>query len=204
MILRLDFYLKPNFLLIIISKFISKGSIIVYKSNMLKSFEKFMENLMFASRWLLAPFYFGLIISLFFLLIVFVKEIIHFIGHFSTDETELILFILTLIDLSFAGNLLIIVIFSGYENFVSKLNIANHEDKPEWMGTVDFGGLKLKLVSSIVAISGIHLLKIFFGLENYTKEQILLFIAVHFTFVLSGVLLAFMDSLTAKTKSKTK
>ena len=171
---------------------------------MLKSFEKFMENLMFASRWLLAPFYFGLIISLFFLLIVFVKEIIHYIAHFSTNETELILFILTLIDLSFAGNLLIIVIFSGYENFVSKLNISNHEDKPEWMGTVDFGGLKLKLISSIVAISGIHLLKIFFGLENYTQEQILLFIAVHFTFVLSGVLLAYMDSLTAKSNPKIK
>ena len=118
---------------------------------MLKSFEKFIESLMFASRWLLAPFYFGLIISLFFLLIVFIKEIIHFVTHFSTDETELILFILTLIDLSFAGYLLIIVIFSGYENFVSKINISNHEDKPEWMGTVDFGGLKLKLVSSINA-----------------------------------------------------
>ena len=167
---------------------------------MLKSLEKLMESLMFASRWLLAPFYFGLIISLFFLLIVFVKEIIHFTLNFSTNETELILFILTLIDLSFAGNLLIIVIFSGYENFVSKINVKNHEDKPEWMGTVDFGGLKLKLISSIVAISGIHLLKIFFGLENYTQSQILLFIAVHFTFVVSGVLLAYMDSLTARSK----
>ena len=169
---------------------------------MFKSFEKFMENLMFASRWLLAPFYFGLIISLFFLFIVFLKEIFHYIAHFSTNETELILFILTLIDLSFAGNLLIIVIFSGYENFVSKINIKNHEDKPEWMGTVDFGGLKLKLISSIVAISGIHLLKIFFGLENYTQSQVLLFIAVHFTFVLSGVLLAYMDSLIACGKKK--
>lgn len=169
---------------------------------MFKLLEKFMENLMFASRWLLAPFYFGLIISLFFLLIVFLKEIFHYITHFSTNETELILFILTLIDLSFAGNLLIIVIFSGYENFVSKINIKEHEDKPEWMGTVDFGGLKLKLISSIVAISGIHLLKIFFGLENYTESQILLFIAVHFTFVLSGVLLAYMDSLIEKNKRK--
>ena len=169
---------------------------------MLRSFEKFMESLMFASRWLLAPFYFGLIISLFFLLIVFVKEVVHFILHFSTDETELILFILTLIDLSFAGNLLIIVIFSGYENFVSKINIKNHEDKPEWMGTVDFGGLKLKLISSIVAISGIHLLKVFFDLENYTQNQILLYIAVHFTFVLSGVLLAYMDTLTGRGKVK--
>ena len=86
-------------------------------------------------------------------------------------------------------------------NFVSKININNHEDKPEWMGTVDFGGLKLKLVSSIVAISGIHLLKIFFGLEKYTQSLVILFIAVHFTFVLSGVLLAYMDSLTAKGKN---
>ena len=167
---------------------------------MLKNLEKFMERFMFASRWLLAPFYFGLIISLFFLLIVFVKEIIHYVLNFSTNETELILFILTLIDLSFAGNLLIIVIFSGYENFVSKINVNQHEDKPEWMGTVDFGGLKLKLISSIVAISGIHLLKVFFGLEKYTESQIILYIAVHFSFVLSGVLLAYMDSLVSKAK----
>ena len=165
-----------------------------------KSFEKFIENAMFASRWLLAPFYFGLIISLILLLIVFIKEIIHFTTNFTMDETELILFILTLIDLSFAGNLLLIVIFSGYENFVSKININDHEDKPEWMGTVDFGGLKLKLISSIVAISGIHLLKVFFGLEKYTTTQIILFISVHFTFVISGVLLAYMDSLVAKNK----
>ena len=87
----------------------------------MKSFEKFMENLMFSSRWLLAPFYFGLIIALFFLLIVFIKEIIHYVLHFSTNETELILFILTLIDLSFAGNLLIIVIFPGTRILYQKL-----------------------------------------------------------------------------------
>ncbi len=167
---------------------------------MLKSFEKFLERIMFASRWILAPFYFGLIVSLFFLLVVFIKEIFHFVLNFSTDETELILFILTLIDLSFAGNLLIIVIFSGYENFVSKIDVNNHEDKPEWMGTVDFKGLKLKLVSSIVAISGIHLLKVFFDLDKYTKEQIILFIAIHFTFVISGVILAYMDTLISKNK----
>ena len=141
-----------------------------------------------------------MIISLFFLLVVFIKEIIHFVFNFSTDETDLILFILTLIDLSFTGNLLIIVIFSGYENFVSKINVNNHEDKPEWMGTVDFGGLKLKLVSSIVAISGIHLLKVFFDLDKYTQEQIILFISIHFTFVISGVILAYMDTLISKNK----
>ena len=89
---------------------------------MIKSIEIFLEKLMFASRWLMAPFYFGLIISLFLLLIVFLSEIFHFVINFQPNETDLILFILTLIDLSFAGNLLIIVIFSGYENFVSKIN----------------------------------------------------------------------------------
>ena len=169
---------------------------------MFKSVEIFLEKLMFASRWLMAPFYFGLIISLFMLLIIFLSEIVHFIAHFKIDETELILFILTLIDLSFAGNLLIIVIFSGYENFVSKINVNNHEDKPDWMGTVDFGGLKLKLISSIVAISGIHLLKVFFGIDQYSQSQVILFIAIHLTFVFSGVLLAYMDSLVEKSKKK--
>ena len=167
---------------------------------MFRSIEVFLEKLMFASRWIMAPFYFGLIISLFMLLIVFLSEIFHFIINFQINETDLIIFILTLIDLSFAGNLLIIVIFSGYENFVSKINIDNHEDKPDWMGTVDFSGLKLKLISSIVAISGIHLLKVFFAIERYTENQIILFISVHLTFVVSGVLLAYMDSLVAKSK----
>ena len=105
-------------------------------------------------------------------------------------------------DVSFAGNLLMIVIFSGYENFVSKINVNNHEDKPDWMGTVDFGGLKLKLISSIVAISGIHLLKVFFWIDQYSQSQVILFIAIHLTFVFSGVLLAYMDSLVEKSKKK--
>jgi uncharacterized protein (TIGR00645 family) len=149
----------------------------------------------------MAPFYLGLIICLILLLITFCSELIHFFtGGMTFEETEIILFALTLIDLSFTGNLLLIVIFSGYENFVSKIDVANHEDKPSWMGTVDFSGLKLKLISSIVAISGIHLLKLFFNLNNYTKEQITLFIAVHLTFVFSGVILAYMDYIVEKTK----
>ena len=111
----------------------------------------------------MAPFYFGLVICLFFLLITFVRELSYFFSDgFVFAETEMILFSLTLIDLSFTGNLLLIVIFSGYENFVSKIDVGDHEDKPSWMGTVDFSGLKLKLISSIVAIPGIHLLKLFF------------------------------------------
>jgi uncharacterized protein (TIGR00645 family) len=169
--------------------------------NMLKNIEHILEKVMFASRWLMAPFYLGLIICLIVLLITFCSELIHFFtGGMTFEETEIILFALTLIDLSFTGNLLLIVIFSGYENFVSKIDVANHEDKPSWMGTVDFSGLKLKLISSIVAISGIHLLKLFFNLNNYTKEQITLFIAVHLTFVFSGVILAYMDYIVEKTK----
>ena len=168
---------------------------------MFKNIEHFLEKVMFASRWLMAPFYLGLIICLILLLITFCSELIHFFtGGMTFEETEIILFALTLIDLSFTGNLLLIVIFSGYENFVSKIDVTNHEDKPSWMGTVDFSGLKLKLISSIVAISGIHLLKLFFNLNNYTKEQITLFIAVHLTFVFSGVILAYMDYIVEKTK----
>lgn len=149
----------------------------------------------------MAPFYLGLAASLIILLIVFINEFLHFFtGGVRFDETSIILLVLTLIDLSFTGNLLIMVIFSGYENFVSKIDVGQHEDKPKWMGTVDFSGLKLKLISSIVAISGIQLLKIFFDLKEYTREEIYLFIAVHLTFVISGVLLALMDYIAAKSK----
>ena len=163
--------------------------------------EKVLESLIFKARWLMAPFYLGLALSLVVLLIVFINEFVHFFsGGVRFDETSIILLVLTLIDLSFTGNLLIMVIFSGYENFVSKIDVGHHEDKPKWMGTVDFSGLKLKLISSIVAISGIQLLKIFFDLKDYTKEEIYLFIAVHVTFVISGVLLALMDYIASKAK----
>tara|TARA_B100001059_G_scaffold148248_1_gene148124 strand:+ start:3380 stop:3877 length:498 start_codon:yes stop_codon:yes gene_type:complete len=163
--------------------------------------EKILENIIFKARWLMAPFYLGLATSLIILLIVFINEFLHFFtGGVRFDETSIILLVLTLIDLSFTGNLLIMVIFSGYENFVSKIDVGQHEDKPKWMGTVDFSGLKLKLISSIVAISGIQLLKIFFDLKEYTREEIYLFIAVHLTFVISGVLLALMDYIAAKSK----
>ena len=163
--------------------------------------EKVLESLIFKARWLMAPFYLGLALSLVILLIVFINEFVHFFtGGVRFDETSIILLVLTLIDLSFTGNLLIMVIFSGYENFVSKIDVGHHEDKPKWMGTVDFSGLKLKLISSIVAISGIQLLKIFFDLKDYTKEEIYLFIAVHVTFVISGVLLALMDYIASKVK----
>ena len=168
----------------------------------MKKIEDILEKIIFASRWLMAPVYIGLVVCLIFLLYVFIHEIIVFIPmSTSAGESEVILFILNLIDLSLAGNLLLMVIFSGYENFVSKIDVGGHKDKPAWMGKVNFSNLKLKLISSIVAISGIHLLKIFMSLDKYTKEQIILFISVHLAFVLSGVLLALMDYIIGKTSN---
>jgi uncharacterized protein (TIGR00645 family) len=153
-----------------------------------------MERLLFASRWLMAPFYLGLAVSLAVLLLKFCQELVHFLPNLlDMKETDLILWILTLIDLSLAGNLLLIVIFSGFENFVSKMDVGEHEDKPAWMGKVDFGGLKLKLVASIVAISAIQLLKTFMNIHAADERQTFWQVVVHLTYVVSGVLLATMD-----------
>ncbi|MEI8064931.1 MAG: TIGR00645 family protein [Pseudomonadota bacterium] len=171
----------------------------------MKRIESLLEKTIFASRWILAPFYLGLSLSLLVLLYEFVHEIIDFIKIVnSTDIAGVLLFILSLVDISLAGNLLIIVIFSGYENFVSKIDVQNHEDKPDWMGHVDFTDLKIKLISSIVAISGIHLLKIFMNLNNYDKDKIIMYVVVHLTFVISGVLLALMDFIMSKSVRKHK
>jgi len=169
----------------------------------MKRIESLLEKTIFASRWILAPFYLGLSLSLLVLLYEFIHEIVDFIKIVnSTDIAGVLLFILSLVDISLAGNLLIIVIFSGYENFVSKIDVKNHEDKPDWMGHVDFTDLKIKLISSIVAISGIHLLKIFMNLNNYDKEKIMMYVVVHLTFVISGVLLALMDYIMSKSVKK--
>ena len=164
---------------------------------------KFEQGL-FASRWLMAPMYLGLVVSLAMLVVIFVKELAYYAPQVLTMTADQgILSILTLIDLSLAANLLLIVLFSGYENFVSKLDITSN-DRPDWMGKVDFSGLKMKLIASIVAISGIHLLKVFMALgkgDTYAVSENTLrwMVIIHLTFVTSGVLLALMDWLSAKT-----
>ncbi len=164
-------------------------------------FEKAIEKTIFSSRWLMAPFYLGLSVMLAVLMVKFIQELIHIApGVLEAKETEIILASLTLIDLSLAGNLILMVVFSGYENFVSKIDVHDHEDRPDWMGKVDFSGLKLKLIASIVAISGIHLLKSFMNISQMNKDDLMWLIILHMAFVLSGVLLAFMDWLTARAK----
>lgn len=163
--------------------------------------ENSLERGLFASRWLMAPFYVGLVGALVLLLYAFGMELWHLATHASAmTPNDAVLAVLSLIDLSLAGNLLVIVIFSGYENFVSKFHLQNHEDKPEWQGTVDFATLKLKLVASIVAISGIHLLKVFMDVEKVSERQVMWMVIIHLVFVVSGVLLALMDRIAVSSK----
>jgi uncharacterized protein (TIGR00645 family) len=173
--------------------------------------ERLIERGLFASRWILAPFYIGLIGALSMLMLTFAQELWHFVqavlASFSGEvETVLkaqdaILACLALIDISLAANLIIIVVFSGYENFVSKIDVGDHEDAPSWKGKVDFTGLKIKLIASIVAISGIHLLKIFMDIKKYSDIEIMWMVIIHMAFVVSGVMLALMDNLVAKSKA---
>ena len=171
--------------------------------------EQGLERGLFNSRWLMAPMYLGLVMCLAMLTFVFLRDLAYYAPKVLTmtaDET--ILVVLTLVDLTLAANLLLIVLFSGYENFVSKLDLGEHADKPDWMGTVDFKGLKMKLIASIVAISGIHLLKRFMELGQpaadaiYGDQELFWLVTLHMTFVLSGVLLALMDWLSASAKRK--
>jgi uncharacterized protein (TIGR00645 family) len=165
--------------------------------------ERYLELWLFRSRWLMAPFYVGLVFALAALFFVFVQAAIKDLANLgSMSPEEAILMALTLIDLSLAGNLLLIVIFSGYENFVSKIDTGDDEDRPGWMGTVDFAGLKLKLVASIVAISAIALLKAFMELaegKDIEDRHLTWLVVIHLVFVVSGVLLALMDWLASKT-----
>lgn len=120
----------------------------------------------------------------------------------GADASDVILAALALIDLSLAGNLLLIVIFSGYESFVSKIDVGDHVDQFEWKGKVDFSAMKLKLIASIVAISGIHLLKVFMDIKKYSEQEIIWMVVIHVVFVLSGVMLAVMDRVAYGPKTK--
>ena len=159
--------------------------------------ERLLERFLFSSRWLLAPFYAGLVLALVVLLIKALQELAHFVLHaFNATEAEVILGVLTLIDLTLTGSLIIIVIFSGYENFVSKIDESEHKDWPEWMGKIDFTGLKLKLLSSIVAISAIQVLKAFMNLKNISDRDLAWGVTIHLVFVFSGIILALSDRIS--------
>jgi uncharacterized protein (TIGR00645 family) len=164
--------------------------------------EHAIERFLFNSRWLLAPFYIGLVFALVLLLFHFFVEFIHFAsGIRNAGEREVILGILGLIDLSFTGNLILIVIFSGYESFVSKINIdVDEHDRPDWMTKVDFGGLKQKLMTSIVAISAVELLKGFMNIEKFDPTRLGWLAGIHVVFLLSLLAVVLSDRLSEPMK----
>jgi uncharacterized protein (TIGR00645 family) len=167
--------------------------------------ERNLERFLFASRWLLAPFFVALVVALVVLMVKALQELWHFITHaLVATESEVILGVLALIDLTLTGSLILIVIFSGYENFVSKIQHSDHEDWPEWMSKIDFAGLKLKLLSSIVAISAIQVLKAFMNLKNISDRELMWYVGIHMMFVLSGVFMAWTDKISGEGKAGKK
>ncbi len=171
----------------------------------MEKLESALESLLFNSRWLLTPLYLGLVVSLILLVITFFRELLHLAPLVLTEDPGIIIVgILSLVDLTLIANLLIIIVYAGYENFVSKLHTGDHVDRPYWMGQVDFSDLKMKVIGSIVAISAIELLRAFLDMDQLGDRQIGWKIGIHLTFVVSGVCFAIMDRLNPKhIKAKT-
>jgi uncharacterized protein (TIGR00645 family) len=161
--------------------------------------EKIVESVFYASRWLLAPIYIGLSLALILLALKFFEEVVHFFPMvFSASESELVLTVLSLIDLSLVGGLLVMVMFSGYENFISQIDLHEGKEKLSWLGKLDAGSLKQKVAASIVAISSIHLLQKFMDAEHIENDKLQWYVIIHITFVLSAIGMAFVDRLNAK------
>lgn len=157
--------------------------------------EQFIEKLLYRSRWLLAPIYLGLSLAVLALGIMFFKEVFHLFSHILTiTEADMVLSILSLIDLAMVGGLLVMVMMSGYENFVSALDIDENEEKLSWLGTMDASSLKAKIAASIVAISSIHLLKMFMDIKNIDNDKLMWYVIIHLTFVLSAFLMGYLDT----------
>ncbi|KPK40956.1 MAG: hypothetical protein AMJ69_00520 [Gammaproteobacteria bacterium SG8_47] len=160
----------------------------------MRKIETGLEHFIFRSRWLLAPFFVGLLIAIGALLVKFAKELLGLLPKvLYGTESEVIVSILSLVDTALIASLLLIITFSGYENFVSKIGIGEHEDRPAWMGKVGFSDLKLKLIGAIVAISAVELLKAFINVAQLTNDQLMWKVLIHLTFVASGVLFAVTD-----------
>lgn len=162
----------------------------------MKRIEHGLEIFIFNSRWLLAPFYLGLVVAIGLLLVKFIKSFLAAVPMVfdpSTSGGDTMIAILTLVDITLVANLLLIIIFAGYENFISKIDTGTNEDRPEWMGHVSFSDLKLKLIGSIVAISGIELLKYFVNVKHATEHELMWVVIIHLTLVFSGVMFALMD-----------
>lgn len=158
--------------------------------------EVLIEKLLFASRWILAPIFLGLSLALIALGVKFFQEAFEVFSHLlSMEEADLVLIVLSMIDIALVGSLIVMVMFSGYENFVSTID-AKGTDSLGWLGKLDAGTLKLKVAASIVAISSIHLLQKFMDAEAIPNDKLLWYTILHMTFVLSAVLLGVLDKMS--------
>lgn len=158
--------------------------------------ERIIESTMYASRWLLAPIYLGLSLAVLLLGMKFFQEAIHiFPLVLSMKEADLVLVILSLVDMALVGGLLVMVMLSGYENFVSTIDLKEGQEKLSWLGKLDSGSLKQKVAASIVAISSIHLLKAFMAAQEIANDKLMWYVIIHMTFVLSALGMAFVDKM---------
>ncbi len=161
--------------------------------------ERWIEKTLFASRWLLAPIYLGMTLALLILGVKFFQEAFHALVHvWSLKETDVILSVLAMIDMVLVASLVVMVMLSGYENFVSQLDLEKDAERLGWLGKLDAGTLKLKVAASIVAISSIHLLRAFMDVQHIPNDKLHWYVIIHLTFVLSAVLMAVMDKLLLK------
>ena len=156
--------------------------------------ERTFESLLYASRWLLAPIYIGLSLALLALGIKFFQEVAHVLpAVLQTKEADLVLIVLSLVDIALVGGLIVMVMLSGYENFVSAIDIKEGAEKLGWLGKLDAGSLKQKVAASIVAISSIHLLKAFMNAPQISNDKLMWYVIIHITFVLSAMGMALVD-----------
>ena len=165
--------------------------------------ERLLENTMYSARWILAPIYFGLSFALLALAVKFFQELLHLAPHLlEIAEADLILVVLSLVDMALVGGLLVMVMISGYENFVSQLDIEEGREKLNWLGKMDSGSLKMKVAASIVAISSIHLLKVFMNAQNIPNDKLMWYVIIHMTFVVSAFGMGILDKLAKNSKGE--
>ncbi|CAN7368285.1 TIGR00645 family protein [Burkholderia sp. CF145] len=161
---------------------------------------RLLPSVIFMSRWLQVPLYLGLIVAQGVYVVLFAKEVWHLVTHAMTlDETNIMLVVLGLIDVVMISNLLIMVIVGGYETFVSRLGLEGHPDEPEWLDHVNAGVLKVKLSMALIGISSIHLLKTFIDPDKHTQQAVMWQVIIHVTFLVSALVMAFVDRLTTHT-----
>ncbi|WP_338521258.1 TIGR00645 family protein [Candidatus Legionella polyplacis] len=167
---------------------------------MQKKITQTINKLIFSGRWLQAPLYIGLLLILVAYVYRFIKELLNLIQHINIeDNTQIMLGVLDLIDVVMIANLLIMVIMGGYETFVSKLNLNNHPDQPEWLDHIDAGAMKIKLALALIGISSIHLLRTFIDPSKLSYDNTMWQVIIHITLLISALSIAYTNKILSQT-----